>query len=544
MPKQHITRDEFNTQKEAVLSGFQISSRPTLKSISALFFSGLISTFGIYSILLSMKIEGNNLYKAIGIFIIILIVADTFKRGALANYLNSVTRNNILGNVKTRKMQLIISGLALSFMLVFDVVGSVSTANYTEQSYQDFRATNSKEFELLESKAEQGKSTNSNYTLELTTWKESKSEEVTRCATRNITQKYRTICLDKWKEKNPMPVNPKADTTVNISDFKELKSESNEDFLSNYMFYIIFFLAMALTMLLQYTTLSEILESHEDIRETLTPEVVGILQDRISELETNMIMHETERNELISDSDREEKTHKRQFEKLGKAIQLLGISKAVDARGDTVQRIANNHYVPQQESKAGYVKNPFSSQPQPKVKAVSQYLIFLRLFDYEESPLKVEASGVRLKPTEKVIAVNHKGESEALYTLYNTLIDLGIIELREDGRYYSLMGFTEADKIFAPYWYENKKPKSKKATPKQVSQILKKLWGNAGAGDKLTPKTKVININKRSEVELMGKIYKQLIKQNYAELRGNGGYFALVPFDDVALVPSEIFGVK
>jgi len=361
MQNNPMSKEEFKTQKEAVLNGFQISAKPTIKSISALFFSGLISTFGIYSILLSMDIKDNALYKAIGIFIIILIVADTFKRGALANYLNSVTRNNILGNVKTRKMQLVISGLALSFMLVFDVVGSISTANYTEQSYQDFRATNSKEFELLEQKAKQGKETNSNYTLELKIWNELKSEEIARCATRNRTQKYRNICLDKWKATHAIPVNPKADTTVNVSDFKELKTESNEDFLSSYMFYIIFFLAMALTMLLQYTTLSEILEKHEDIDETLTPEVIGILQDRISELETNMIQHETKRNELISDSDREEKTHKRQFEKLGKAIKLLGISKAVDARGKTVQRVANNTYVPKEESKAGFVDFSFNT---------------------------------------------------------------------------------------------------------------------------------------------------------------------------------------
>jgi len=444
MQNNPMTKEEFKTQKEAVLNGFQISSKPTIKSISALFFSGLISTFGIYSILLSMNIEGNNLYKAIGIFILILIVADTFKRGALANYLNSVTRNNILGNVKTRKMQLVISGLALSFMLVFDVVGSISTANYTEQSYRDFRATNSKEFELLEQKAQQGKDTNSNYTLELKIWNELKSEEIARCATRNRTDKYRNICLDKWKAKHAMPVNPKADTTVNVSDFKELKTETNEDFLSSYMFYIIFFLAMALTMLLQYTTLSEILERHEDIDETLTPEVIGILQDRISELETNMIQHETKRNELISDSDREEKHHKRKFEKLGKAIKLLGINKAVEARGETVKRVANNSSFPTTTKKAGFVDFSFNQQDEVNeyrenqesvnnaVTAVNDENLIKALY----STVTDENSKLVSKPN--VIDTTKRVQVQRLSKIYDVLKKSNVIELRGNKGYFAL----------------------------------------------------------------------------------------------------------
>jgi len=453
MQNNPMTKEEFKTQKEAVLNGFQISSKPTIKSISALFFSGLISTFGIYSILLSMNIEGNNLYKAIGIFILILIVADTFKRGALANFLNSVTRNNILGNVKTRKMQLVISGLALSFMLVFDVVGSISTANYTEQSYRDFRATNSKEFELLEQKAQQGKDTNSNYTLELKIWNELKSEEIARCATRNRTDKYRNICLDKWKAKHAMPVNPKADTTVNVSDFKELKTETNEDFLSSYMFYIIFFLAMALTMLLQYTTLSEILERHEDIDETLTPEVIGILQDRISELETNMIQHETKRNELISDSDREEKHHKRKFEKLGKAIKLLGINKAVEARGETVKRVANNSSFPTTTKKAGFVDFSFNQQDEENgidtyrqnqesvnnaVTAVNDENLIKALY----STVTDENSKLVSKPN--VIDTTKRVQVQKLSKIYDVLKRSNIIELRGNKGYYALQPLDNA----------------------------------------------------------------------------------------------------
>jgi len=456
MTQQPITRDEFNTQKEAVLSGFQISSKPTIKSISALFFSGLISTFGIYSILLSMDIKDNALYKAIGIFIVILIVADTFKRGALANYLNSVTRKKILETVKTRKMQLVISLLALSFMFVFDVVGSVSTANYTEQSYQDFRATNSKEFQLMEAKAKSGSDATALYMQLKNSYDQSESKAQTACNNKWRVPKYRTKngqCMEAWYSTHSEPKLNEISTsnTVNVDDYKSLKKESNEDFLSNYMFYIILFLSLALTMLLQYTTLSEILEKHEDIDETLTPEVVGILQDRISELETNMIMHETERNELISDSDREEKNHKRKFEKLGKAIQLLGISKAVDARGETVQRIANNNSFPLGNQKAGFVKNPLYREPQeqnqePQPQTLTESLLFDELFLEERGKEsdKMKGANEKLNPKSKVINTSKRKEVELLSKVYKMMVKSGVAELRGNKGYYSLMDYSNA----------------------------------------------------------------------------------------------------
>jgi hypothetical protein len=92
--------------------------------------------------------------------------------------------------------------------------------------------------------------------------------------------------------------------------------------------------------------------------------VIGILQDRLKELETNMVQHETKRNELISDGDKEEKKLNRDFEKRGKAISLLALGKAVDARGETVKRIANNEAMPMTTKKAGFVDVSFSSNQQ------------------------------------------------------------------------------------------------------------------------------------------------------------------------------------
>jgi hypothetical protein len=301
------------------------------------------------------------MYKAIGIFVLILIVADTFKRGGLVRYYNSLIRNLITG-AKVLKMQLVISILALSFMSVFDIVGSFSTANYVEAKYQEFRATNSKEYELLESNAKNGQSELSIYSQELAVWQQDKKDAYQVCNEkwRGWKAKYKAKCKNEWENQHPKPIKPNASGSVSVSDYKSVKEDTNSDFLSEYIFYIILFLSLALTMLLQYTTISEIQNNKDEIDQSLTSMVIGILQDRLKELEANMVQHETKRNELISSGDKEEKKLNRDFEKRGKAISLISMQKAVDARGKTVERIANNETMPTTIKKAGFVYNPFN----------------------------------------------------------------------------------------------------------------------------------------------------------------------------------------
>ena len=352
-----MNANEFKKFKDEILRGFQLTTKPTIKSVSALIFSGLISTFGIYSILLSVGITGTTMYKAIGIFVLILVVADTFKRGGLVKYLNSLIRKVITGTGKVLRMQLVVSLLALSFAGVFDIVGSFSTANFVESSYQEYQATSSKEFSLLEANAKNGQNSLNIYSQELTVWQSDKKEGYQACMEQWKTWKAK--CKKEWDNNNPKPINPNAKTSVSIDDYKSVKDDANSDFLSEYIFYIILFLSMALTILLQYTTISEITDNKDEIDQSLTSMVIGILQDRLTELESNMVQHETERNKLISSADKKEKSLGRDFEERGKAIALMGIEKSVEARGETVKRIANNTYV-NEKSKAGFVVNPFN----------------------------------------------------------------------------------------------------------------------------------------------------------------------------------------
>jgi len=91
-----MTKRTLDKHKKEILKTVQISYAPTAKSISALIFSGAISTFGIYS-LIAGAVKEDYISVALGIFILILIVADTFKRGALSRYYNSQIRHYITG---------------------------------------------------------------------------------------------------------------------------------------------------------------------------------------------------------------------------------------------------------------------------------------------------------------------------------------------------------------------------------------------------------------------------------------------------------------
>ncbi len=81
---------------------------------------------------------------------------------------------------------------------------------------------------------------------------------------------------------------------------------------------------------------------------------------------------------------------------------------------------------------------------------------------------------------------------------------------------------------------------SKPHHPKQSYQktskedLLKKLFINVQkAGEKLQPKTKVIDINRRTEITSLSSLYKQLISIRAIELRGNKGYYSLMTYTEV-----------
>ena len=236
--------------------------------------------------------------------------------------------------------------------------------------------------------------------------------------------KYKAKCKTEWESENPKPLKPTTNTTVSIADYSSLKKTANDDFLSRNIFNIILFLSLALTLILQYTTVSEIKDNYDKIKETLSSLVLAILQDRLNELETNMIEHETLRNKVISDGDKVEKAEQRNFEKLGKAIELMTLNKAVESRGKTVQRIANNTHR-NEDMKAGFVDMSLKKNETN-----------LTVSDLKSLILDGLNSGDKLPSKQKVINVNSRKEKKIYEDLMKELMNENLIKFEKGHGYF------------------------------------------------------------------------------------------------------------
>ncbi len=285
---------------------------------------------------------------------------------------------------------MVIAIFATIFMVLLDGLGAWSTAEKGADLYSQFKTNSSTEYQILQQNAESGKAVASNYTLELSTWKENKSEAHANCNDKwaGWKAKYKAKCKEEWNEANPMPKQT-ADGQIKIDEYQSIKSDK-QSFLDEYLFMILFSLLSLMTLLMQYLTIAKIYDDYNDIEESLTFERIEFINDTIQEHETIVAEHEQEVAEMMADSTREKKHQDKKFQEVGEAIAITHKKKMVETRGKTVMRIANNVYVPAEESKAGFVSNPFGEAKD-----------FTDLEKLREYLNKVSPSGVYLRETDR-----------------------------------------------------------------------------------------------------------------------------------------------
>ena len=197
--------------KNQILEDYLINSSHDLKSIGGLIVSGIISTFGVYSLIRPFFTEGEvtntaTLNTALIAFVIVLIIFDTVKRGAFTKFFNSLLKKKIIES-KVKKGYLVIAVFATVFMIMLDGLGSWSTAEKGANLYSQFKTNSSTEYQILQQNAESGKQEASNYPLLLETWKESKKEAYKNCndTWRGWKAKYKAKCKTEWDNAHPMP---------------------------------------------------------------------------------------------------------------------------------------------------------------------------------------------------------------------------------------------------------------------------------------------------------------------------------------------------
>ncbi|MBU1667600.1 hypothetical protein KKC13_04220 [bacterium] len=347
--------------KNEILADYLISSSHDLKSIGGLLVSGVISTFGVYSVIKPFFEGVSTLNTALIAFVMVLIIFDTIKRGALTKFFNSLLKKKIIGS-KPKKGYLVISVFATIFMVLLDGLGSWSTAEKGADLYTQFKTNSSTEYQILQQNAETGKATAQNYTIELSAWQQSKADAQQTCNEKwnGWKAKYKAQCKEEWNTANPMPTQT-ADGQIKIDDYQSIKND-RQGFLDEYLFIILFTLLLLMTLLMQYLTIAKIYDDYNEIEEGLTFERIEFINDTIQEHETILSEHEQQVAEMMANSTREKKGQDRKFQEVGEAIAITHKKKMVETRGKTVKRIANNVYVPKEESKAGFAYNPFGDE--------------------------------------------------------------------------------------------------------------------------------------------------------------------------------------
>lgn len=444
------------TQKE-ILADILVTTKYTLKVLGGFVISGIVSVFGLYPLVASFFKSETALYITLVGFIGLLILIDSIKRSTLSRYYNSKLKNIILGS-KVRRGYLNISIMSILFVVLIDGSGAWLTGVTGAKYYTENKTTQSEEYKILQLNAESGKATASNYTLELSAWKESKAEAITNCNDKfkGWKAKYKAKCKEDWNAFNPMPKQT-ATGQIKIDDYKSI-GEDNKSFLDEYLQYIVFVVLMLLTGLLQYLTISEIKEDYEDLEDSLTPNRVSNLKTALATAQDIEEQHEKKQFQDKEKMQKKKNEQIRDMDSLDDKREIVFNAKAIVNGNDGLLLISNNNdiYVPTDEAKAGHVVNPFGDEM--KNRETTEELGedvqgFNILIDKESTAIYMlwvnnENEKDKLRPKAKMINISKRREAEALSKLYKKLIEAKAIELRGNKGYFALVSYHEALKSF------------------------------------------------------------------------------------------------
>lgn len=539
-----------------IVQKYLVQNTHDLKSLGGLLVSGIISTFGVYGLIAPFfttdGVLSSKVYTTLVAFVIVLVIFDTIKRASFTKWLNSILKETILLK-KRATSYLIITILSTFFLISLDALGSWTTAELGANLYLQAKTNKSTEFKILEQNAENGKVSATNYKEELKAWKEMKAEAYQNCNDKwaGWKAKYKAKCKTEWGNKHPMPTNTTSGN-INIKDYQSIKNQ-NQGFLDEYLQTILFILLSLLTLLMQYLTISKIHDDYKDIDDSLSDDKIEFIRDDIAEHEQIQAEHEQAVAEMKADATRTKKDLDKEFSRVGEAIGITHKKKRNNTRAKTILRIANNEYVPQEQSRAGFATNPFAeTTEEPKTtKELISDLDIQKVFTginnngailaylYKDYLIQNDRSAIVTKPKKGWLKRDLKMYDGMLYIETSKYNDNH--EPLYKGKQTSLYKLIEiVDSLSHKDDNWNTKDKESKITKEtnsnlDVETIVRKLWKNGAVkkGDKLLPKNQTINIKSRTQTKLLTSIYKEMVELGYAELRGNKGYYAKIDYNDI-----------
>jgi uncharacterized membrane protein len=277
-------------KKEELLDEYLLKSRHTIGSATALLFSGVMSVFGIYSVLESAV--GENIIYAMSVFVLILLIMDTIKRKYLVKRYNAETKKDILSEFSkyTTDRQIwnhkMIFYGAFLFVVMFDFLGVLSTANLAENKYNASEMDNSYVAKAIKGQIASSATIDENYREDLQLWRELRADAEKQCKLekQGWKAKYAVKCLHDWEDEHAQPSRPNVKRSLSDSDLNRIE-KAGESFLGNWIWYITFVLVGVFTLFLQLTTISSLQEENENVKNKLSTAAIAIIKGRLIQID-------------------------------------------------------------------------------------------------------------------------------------------------------------------------------------------------------------------------------------------------------------------
>jgi len=289
------------TNKEKRQAYGELFTSPALTKtiLTVLTISGIVSISSTMMMVEKFNISSEKtLYIAIS-GIILLILLDYVKRLFFSNYVNSEIEEPIT-EIKKSKLSLVMLFLTVTAVLMIDLMGSYSTAIMVEQQMQKSSITDSLDYEIMQ-KNKDNEAINMSteaYQKAHNEWKKAKAENKADCKQDWKGKKWRTkrgICINSFKEKEPKKEDFKQSATINKDDITKIKNKNSNLFIK-YVFYFVFGIIGLILGVMNYLTLSEMVQNRRDILVLLTDTRVSIIKGFISKLQQ---MKDEETREIL-----------------------------------------------------------------------------------------------------------------------------------------------------------------------------------------------------------------------------------------------------
>ena len=282
--------------KEEVLQQYLLSAWHSIGSFLALMFSAALSAFGVYPIIKS-SMGGDSIVVGLLVFLVILAIVDSIKRKFLVKAYNAETRRDILQEFSSDKVgnniwkYKTIFYFAFAFTLMFDILGVISTANYVENRVVNSDYVNSLEYKRVQSEVEMGLKINENYNLDLASWEQDRDYNSEICDEKyqRYKAKYKAECKAEWLASNPKPTRPHTTQGITKSESQKIKKDS-ESILTHIVWWAVIVLGTFLAVFLQSTTVSSLQDANEDVRNSLTSDIVALIRADIANISRSSLI--------------------------------------------------------------------------------------------------------------------------------------------------------------------------------------------------------------------------------------------------------------